>query len=306
MRLIFVCTFLFLDSLLYRALALHIQPRVSITAIPQSLTQPPNTSTSALDRSSIDTPNTQVGLEFGCSGPQYGWHLDISSCLDALAQLDRTSDKEQSWGRRRGAGSDYDIGFPRTYWSTDLSCVVIPILAPGHTQALASIQQVAAGASVLLRECVNKAPSNPGGLAKDISPDHGLGVIVAKYAPRVVQCFGRTGPDDIEPACLDLLNTMEASRRLTVFAAESSPRSPVVRLPKTIASPDGRCFLTIQTTGKSDLENWERIWEDASLATAKCIRRGYVGEVAGLGLDGRLVITVSGRELGEGEPETTA
>ena len=56
----------------------------------------------------------------------------------------------------------------------------------------------------------------------------------------------------------------------------------------------------------SDLENWERIWEDASLATAKCIRRGQVGEVAGLGIDGRLVLTVSGRELGETEPGTTA
>lgn len=91
-----------------------------------------------------------------------------------------------------------------------------------------------------------------------------------------------------------------------VFAAESSPRSPVVRLPKSIASQNRKCFLTIQTTGRSDLENWERIWEDASLATAKCIRQGQVGEVAGLGLDRRLVVTVSGRELGETEPGTTA
>ena len=293
MWLIFVCVFLCVDSLLHGALAMHVEPRSSIRATSQ-----------ALNQSLIATPNTEVGLPFGCSGAQYGWHLDMSSCLDALAQLDRSSDKEQSWGRRRGASSDYDIGFPRTYWSTDLSCVVIPILAPGHTHALASIQQVAVGASVLLRECVNKPP-NPGGLAKDISPDHALGVIVARYAPRPVHCFGTVGQVDIEPACQDLLNTMEASRRMTVFAAESSPRSPVVRLPKTIASEDRTCFLTIQTTGKSDLENWERIWEDAALATAKCIRQGRAGEVFGLGLDGRLVVTVSGRELGEVESGTT-
>ena len=305
MWLIVVCAFLCADNL-HRALAMHVESRNSIRAITQQLTQSSNISVSALNYSLITTPNAEVGLPFGCSGAQYGWNLDISSCLDALAQLDRTSDKEQSWGPRRGASSDYDIAFPRTYWSTDLSCVVIPILAPGHTHALASIQQVAVGASILLRECVNKPPNHPGGLAMDISPDHALGVIVSGYAPRPVHCFGRVGSDDIEPACQDMLNTMEASRRMTVFAAESSPRSPVVRLPKTISSLDRRCFVTIQTTGRSDLENWERIWEDASLATAKCIRRGQAGEVAGLGLDGRLVVTVSGRELGKAEPGTTA
>lgn len=111
---------------------------------------------------------------------------------------------------------------------------------------------------------------------------------------------------DIEPSCQELLNAMDASVKMQVFAADSSPRSPVVRLPKSIASRDRRCFLTIQTTGMSDLESWERIWEDASLATAKCVRRGQAGEVAGLGLDNRLVITVSGRELGKAESDATA
>lgn len=299
---IFVCAILSVGELLHRALALHIQPRNSILSTPHSLTQSLNTSESALTLPPVNALNTQVGFPFGCSGAQYGWLLDISSCLDALAQLDRTSTEQQSWGPRR---LDYDIGFPRTYWSTDLSCVVIPILAPGKTYARASLQQVAAGASILLRECVNKPP-NPGGLAKDISADHSLGVIVAKYQARAVHCFGRSGLGEIESSCQELLNTMDASRTMRMFAAESSPRSPVVRLPKSIASRDRRCFLTIQTTGKSDLENWERIWEDASLATAKCIRRGQAGEVAGLGMDSRLVVTVSGRELGKAELVATA
>jgi len=46
---------------------------------------------------------------------------------------------------------------------------------------------------------------------------------------------------------------------------------------------DRKCFLTITTTGLSDVESWERIWEDASIATAKCIRDGKIGVVAGLG-----------------------
>ncbi|KAG6991111.1 hypothetical protein G7Y79_00057g090930 [Physcia stellaris] len=299
---ILVCAIVSVGELLHRALALHIQPRNPTLSTVHSLIQSYNTSNSALTLPPVNSLNTQVGIPFGCSGTQYGWLLDISSCLDALAQLDRTSTEEQSWGPRR---LQYDIGFPRTYWSTDLSCVVIPILAPGETHARASLQDVAAGASVLLRECVNKPP-NPGGLAKDISSDQSLGVIVAKYHPRTVHCFGRPGIGDIESSCQDLLNTMDASREMRMFAAESSPRSPVVRLPKTIPSKDRRCFLTLQTTGKSDLENWERIWEDASLATAKCIRQGQAGEVAGLGYDNRLVVTVSGRELGNAELVATA
>ena len=298
-----ICAILSVGNLLPRALALHIQPRSSIASITQSLTQSLNTSEwAALNQPAVNALNTQVGIEFGCSGTQYGWLLDISSCLDALAQLDRSSTAPQTWGPRR---PEYDIGFPRTYWSTDLSCVVIPILAPGKTHARASIQDVAAGASILLRECVNKPP-NPGGLAKDISADHGLGVIVAKYQPRPVKCFSRAGTSEIEASCQELLDSMDASKALRMFAAESSPRSPVVRLPKSIASRDRKCFLTIQTTGKSDLETFERIWEDASLATANCIRQGRVGEVEGLGYDRRLVVTVSGRELGKDELVATA
>ena len=299
MCFISISTVLALCSLPHRALALHIQPRSSIASITQSFPHPLNTSNSALTLlPAVNAPNTtEVGIEFGCSGTQYGWLLDISSCLDALAQLDRSSTTPQTWGPRR---QGYDIGFPRTYWSTDLSCVVIPILAPGKTHARASIQDVAAGASILLRECVNKPP-NPGGLAKDISADHSLGVIVAKYQPRPVKCFSRAGTSEIEASCQELLDSMDASKALRMFAAESSPRSPVVRLPKSIASRDRKCFLTIQTTGKSDLETFERIWEDASLATANCIRQGRVGEVDGLGYDRRLVVTVSGRELGKDE-----
>ena len=40
--------------------------------------------------------------------------------------------------------------------------------------------------------------------------------------------------------------------------------------------------------GSSDHEEWERIWEDASVVTAMCIRAGKQGNVRGLGMGGPL------------------
>ena len=104
---------LYLRILLDVALALHTWPASSVALITQSFNESINTSVVG---SSIPSLNVSVGTEFGCSGWQYGWDLDVSSCLDALSQLDRRSTARQSWGPRR-TETDYDIGLPRTYWS---------------------------------------------------------------------------------------------------------------------------------------------------------------------------------------------
>ena len=290
MWLLLILQIVHFGNLIESAQALRIQPQGFVSSISQLVY---DNSTLGIQPSRIDTA---LGLEYGCSGTQYGWMLDVSSCLDALGRVDRSSAIEKTWGPRH-ADPKFDIGFPKAYWSGDATCIILPILAPGRFHASASVAEVAAGATALIRGCANKPPS-PGGLAKDISPDGGLGVILAKYHPPRVQCYERVGPENIEDSCLDLLDNMDATNMPRVFAAESSPRSPVVRLPRSITSGDRRCYLTIQTTGRSDLESWQRIWEDASIATAVCIRRGLIGEVAGLGKDRRLTVTMSGRELG--------
>ena len=42
--------------------------------------------------------------------------------------------------------------------------------------------------------------------------------------------------------------------------------------------------------GLSDVEKWERIWADASVITAMCIRAGKMGSVSGLGRQIPLII----------------
>ena len=46
---------------------------------------------------------------------------------------------------------------------------------------------------------------------------------------------------------------------------------------------DHKCSLTMSIGGLSDVEKWERIWADASVVTAMCIRAGKMGSVSGLG-----------------------
>jgi len=71
---------LFLDA----SLALSINPPDSIRAIAQSF----NTSLSVFE-SSVSSLNASGNSRFGCSGRQYGYGLDVLSCLDAYGHLER-------------------------------------------------------------------------------------------------------------------------------------------------------------------------------------------------------------------------
>ena len=105
-------------SLLATFLALHIKPTSAITFIRQALNQSLNVSSSVL-RPVVPPLNTPLDTTFACSGLQYGYGLDPVSCEGALAlQLDRRDTARQSWGPRRSS-QDYDIGFPKAYWSSE-------------------------------------------------------------------------------------------------------------------------------------------------------------------------------------------
>ena len=93
------------------AWALYINSPDSIRTIAQSF----NTSVSVLG-SSVPSLNASGNSRFGCSGRQYGYGLDVLSCLDAYAHLERRSTAPQSWGPRR-SDMHYDIGLPRSCWS---------------------------------------------------------------------------------------------------------------------------------------------------------------------------------------------
>ena len=45
-------------------------------------------------------------------------------------------------------------------------------------------------------------------------------------------------------------------------------------------------MIRLSMRGSSDYEEWERIWEDASVVTARCIRAGKQGSVGSLGMGG--------------------
>lgn len=68
----------------------------------------------------------------------------------------------------------------------------------------------------------------------DEGPGQPLGVIVAKYHPPPVQCYGNLGSENLEHSCQELLDKMDVSVIGRVFAESGTP--PVVRIPKTIAS----------------------------------------------------------------------
>lgn len=59
-------------------------------------------------------------------------------------------------------------------------------------------------------------------------------MIVAKYRPPPVQCFGNIGSENLESSCQELLDRMDVSVIGRVFAESGTP--PVIRIPKTIVS----------------------------------------------------------------------
>ena len=50
--------------------------------------------------------------------------------------------------------------------------------------------------------------------------------------------------------------------------------------------------------GLSDVEKWERIWADASVITAMCVRAGKMGSVSGLGRQILLIIDLRANRPG--------
>lgn len=95
---------LFIVLFLDLAWAQYVNPRDSIRAIAQSF------------NASVAYLTSTVNSRFGCSGRQYGYGLDVLSCLDAYGHLDRRSTAPQNWAPRR-PNRDYDVGLPRSFWS---------------------------------------------------------------------------------------------------------------------------------------------------------------------------------------------
>lgn len=51
----------------------------------------------------------------------------------------------------------------------------------------------------------------------------------------------------------------------------------IYSIAKARPAVDHKCIMTLHTSGPSDSESWNRIWETATFVTAMCARRGKKG-----------------------------
>ena len=97
----------------------------------------------------------------------------------------------------------------------------------------------------VVRQCVTQSPGQ-GGIALNIGEwilrgnsfitrttaggDNNLGVIVSKYMPPQVYCYGHVD-QTIEESCHAILDSMRATQVRQPFASDPDPRSGVMKLP---------------------------------------------------------------------------
>ncbi|CAD6593126.1 MAG: hypothetical protein ASARMPREDX12_006852 [Alectoria sarmentosa] len=203
----------------------------------------------------IPIPNAPH-VSFICNGVAFGYGLDNDSCNQAIA-LVGISTTVLSFGMR-SVGA-YDIPLPQRFISTDGKCVVEPSLTPGAIEARACPEDIAVAA---------------------------LRVFVSKYDPDNVRCYGKMSPPDSRVSCQQILNTMSTSEEHTAFGPEGDPGVEVV-LPFVLVSSDGKCKMTIRTTGKgagnTDTWSWGQFWEVGVALAGMCVREGKAGVQTELG-----------------------
>lgn len=79
-----------------------------------------------------------------------------------------------------------------------------------------------------------------------------------------------------------------------LFGAARDSRLLTVPLPWTKTSPDGKCIITIETSGVATEASWTDIWIAATAVNAKCVRAaGRGGKITRLGVSGKLSVHIT-------------
>ena len=242
-------------------------------------------------QNSTDSRPDMNGMQYLCT-PDFGDDLDVRSCADAVRQLDIRSMTPSVWGER-GTGEFSNVYLPRRYMSTDGKCFVEPLLQARHLSGIVSQHTLAAAGIVLAQRCAGGRPST-GGIARRLGGDNHIAVVLSKYEP-AVQCYGQVSRTPLfKRTCQDLLDRMDVSEDEKRFGRATDPKGVDVVLPLTLkAGYLEQCFMTVTTTGESDVLSMMDVWEAGVAINAMCIRLGKKGVWSAMGLHDRLSVSVS-------------
>ncbi|KAL9130272.1 MAG: hypothetical protein Q9175_007066 [Cornicularia normoerica] len=187
-------------------------------ALPFSL--PSNHPTSNSSRPfSPPPPTSAVFLSYVCNGDAFGYDLDVPSCNNAIRFVGFNT-TERSFGMRDSR--EFDILLPQRFISSNGKCVIEPALAPGVTEARASPEDIAVASVAVVRNCAAKTPSR-GGIAKDIGGDDKLRVVVSKYDPENVRCYGKMRRPNAHISCMEILTMMQTDDRNMFWGPRTDP-----------------------------------------------------------------------------------
>lgn len=230
-----------------------------------------------------------------CDGPALGFGLSPASCYHMLSRpiMGMHDTTQRAWGER-GSGSEMIL--PLRYVSLDGTCIIQPIIPPGSASTVgrASSAELVLGAGAIIRVCVDK--SNPqGGLGKEFSRGGSLGVFVAKQEPNV-RCYGDALVQAIVNSCYLIFETMPIDENVRSFGVGGS-----VPLPWTQRAQDGRCYMTLGSSGPVDYTSWLTIWANGVTVANMCRAQGKKSVWSGNGSSGRLYL-----ELGRQYPAGNA
>ncbi|KAF6217736.1 hypothetical protein HO133_006563 [Letharia lupina] len=162
-------------------------------------------------------------VSYVCNGDAFGHDLNVDSCTDAIRFLGVNTTQLSFGMRNTGA---FDIGLPQRYISSDGKCAIEPTLEPDKELARASAEDVAVAAFVVVRNCAAKQ-GGKGGIAKDIGGDDNLRIVVSKYDPAHVRCYGKMRRPQVQVSCQGILDSMRTSNENVYFGPRGDPLTNV-------------------------------------------------------------------------------
>ncbi|KAM0799149.1 hypothetical protein BDR22DRAFT_856881 [Usnea florida] len=218
------------------------------------------------------------------------------SCFEAvrrLAIVPGSATRQFTWGPR--SQGFYDVPLPQRMISPDGHCLIQVTVGPESPTgsfARASQLQVQNGAAVVVNNCMIGQPYVQQGSAWNFNDDGNIEVdVIPGDSFFDGECYG-TMPPLATASCRYILNHMSTSLATTVFGPNDDPESTTL-LPYTVVSPDGRCALTITTTGPEDESDWYTIWNSAVFISGICVAQGKQGRQTRLGDKELLTVELS-------------
>ena len=224
-----------------------------------------------------------------CQGPLSGRaQTTLAPCQEALRSVPNlpTSHSEVTFGPR--GSLIYDVGLPREYMSTDLSCMILLGIKPPSQDARATPYDVGKAATMIIDYCFAGGKPAVSGFIQNFGGDNNLLVGLSALPENVrVNCEGNVeGPGIIE-SCNTLANKMPASLERELFVLGDAPSSvPNVELPYGIKDRN-RCAMEVTIRGghrPTEFSTWSTIYHAVQAINAKCIRHGRAGAWNNLGM----------------------